>query len=434
MGNFYEKLYSEIHNDELEQNSQDICQLTEAEEENIEKNIENVCHNFLDSYSIELNNKNQKIMETTKLTKAELDRIAVRFNEIHSAVAASTTLSVKDQLTTYYLSASDNLSQTEAEQTVGRLMSGVDSLTDKYYAALNDGWNPTYEVMQMTADMDLQQRYDFLINAIAIAQSINAQNLGGDIAEMKSAVEAAIASLTADHSVVNEDVCKTLETLLCQLLESSSLMLQDSEQVKELMAAAGKGQTAAVDFAAATYDDRLYKYQMALAAWIEFENGNLESFPKNTIPEAVGVSVAAGIEEAKIVQEVSLGHKCVEWGVKCLKILGGVALACFLGYVGIVGLTISALSFFSAGVMIVGTSTAGIIVSGLAALLITCGLCDTVLEVSTKIMEGCSVAYDYVVDKLANDVFPAIKELATRFVAWVRSLFITQKQTQTSLS
>ena len=82
MGNFYEKLYSEIHNDELEQNSQDICQLTEAEEENIEKNIENVCHNFLDSYSIELNNKNQKIMETTKLTKAELDRIAVRFNEI----------------------------------------------------------------------------------------------------------------------------------------------------------------------------------------------------------------------------------------------------------------------------------------------------------------------------------------------------------------
>ena len=429
MSNIYEKLYSMMNEEaDLEGVTEDISGVEPVSDEDLEKKVENVCQNFLEEYSIQVNNKNHMIMKTTKLSKAELDRIAARFNEINSAVAASSSLSPKYQMIAYYLSATENLSQTEAEFTIDRLMSGVDSLTEKYQAALNDGWNPSAEVAQMTANMTLEQRYDFLVNAIAIVQSVNAQTLGDDADQVKESVEQAIETLKAQHGAATEDVCNTLQTLLSELLESSSLMLQGADQAKELMQAAGKGQTAAVDFAAASYDDRLYKYQMALAAWIEFENDQLESFPENTIPEAVGVSIAAGIEEAKIIQEVSLGRKCVEWATTALKILGGVALACFLGYISIVGLTIASASFFVAGVLIMGTSTAAIIIAGLAALLITCGMCDTVLDVCQKVMMACSDAYDYVVDKLCNVVYPKIKEIAVRFVKWVRSLFSKQDE------
>ena len=415
MGNIYENILDELISEQVA-------------EENIEKKAEELCHNLLDEYSIKMNNKNQTIMNTTKLSKAELDRIAVRFNQINSAVAATTTLPMKEALTAYYLAEVDGLGYDEAKQTIERLMEGVNSLTEKYQQALAGDWNPKDDIDQITVDMTLEQRYDFLVNAIAIAQSVNAQTLGGDVEQMKTTVEQAVATLTANHSAVTEETCKELQVLLCQLLESSSLMLLGAEQAKELMEAAGKGE--AVDFAASTYDDYLYKYQMALAAWIEFQKGELESFPDNTIPEAVGVSIAAGVEEAKIVQQVSFGRKCVEWGVKCLKILGGVALVCLLGYVGIMGMIITALSFFSAGIMILGSSTCAIIVAGLAALLVSCGISDTVIEVGGKILTACSNAYDYVVEKLRDDIFPAIKEMVVRFVNWVRSLFSKQDATQ----
>ena len=213
-----------------------------------------------------INNKNNRIMETTKFTKAELNAITNRLNAIHAH--GSEELSLKDRLVSYYMTTDENLTKEEAEQTVSRLMSGVDDLTSKYKAALENGWNPNEHIAEMTAGMTTQERYDFLVNAISIVKNLNV-NILGDASDIKGDVEAAIAEMKASNAEVTDATCAALQASLAELLESSPLMLTGEDKIKEMMDAARGQSTNVVDFASSEYDDYRYKNEMALAAWIE---------------------------------------------------------------------------------------------------------------------------------------------------------------------
>ncbi len=429
--NIYDKLFSLLEdNDIFEPQSDSLEGVEELDSEEKRKIIDQMCQNFLTNRSILLNNKNNTIMNTTKLTQDELNTVVARYNEINSTMDAATSL--KDGLIAYYLKEVEDPTLAEATHTVERLMSGVEDLTAKYRQALDQGWNPESEVEQMTADMTVEQRYNFLVNAIAIVKSINAKNLGQTGEQVTELVESSIATMSQDDAVIDDQVCQTLTQTLSALLESPTVMLNSAEQVQELMRAAGEGQTEAVDFAAQIYDDNRYKCQMALAAWIEYQQGNLESFPEHSIPEAVGVSVAAAVEEAKIIEEVSLGRKTVEWGVMCLKVLGGVALACLLGYIALLGIAISTMAFFEAGIMVLGTTTAAIIGAGMFAVLVSCGVSQTAIEAGAKVMVWCGDVFDQIVETLRDRVFPVIRNIASKLVSKIKILFTKQGQDATA--
>ena len=386
-----------------------------------------MCAKILLSQSLKVNNKNNRIMETTKFTKAELNAIANRLNAIHSH--GGEDLSLKDRLVSYYMTTAEGLTKDEAEQTVSRLMSGVDDLTSKYKAALENGWNPNEHIAEMTAGMTTQERYDFLVNAISIVKNLNV-NVLGDAADIKSDVEAAIAEMKANNAEVTDATCNALQSSLAELLESSPLMLTGADKIKEMMDAASGESTNVVDFASSEYDDYRYKNEMALAAWIEHKEGNITSLPEGILPESLGVSIAAGVEEARVMDEVASGNKTIEWAVKCLKILGGIALVCFLGYIALLGLILTSLALFEAGMIVMGTSTVAMIFAGIFSLLVSWGISDAAIDYGTKVLEWCGEAYDWVVLKLKDNVYPKIKSATQKLVAWVRSIFQRTGATQ----
>ena len=393
----------------------------------IEEISQKMCAKILLSQSLKVNNKNNRIMETTKFTKAELNAIANRLNAIHSH--GGEDLSLKDRLVSYYMATDEGLTKVEAEQTVSRLMSGVDDLTSKYKAALENGWNPNEHIAEMTAGMTTQEHYDFLVNAISIVKNLNV-NVLGDAADIKSDVEAAIAEMKANNAEVTDATCNALQSSLAELLESSPLMLTGADKIKEMMDAARGESTNVVDFASSEYDDYRYKNEMALAAWIEHKEGNITSLPEGILPESLGVSIAAGVEEARVMDEVASGNKTIEWAVKCLKIRGGIALVCFLGYIALLGLALTIAAFFEAAIFVMGSSSVAIFIATALSFLVSWGYCDVIIKFGTKVLEWCGEAYDWVVLKLKDNVYPKIKSATQKLVAWVRSIFQRTGATQ----
>lgn len=344
--------------------------------------------------SLELNNKNNRIMETTKFTKAELNAIATRLNAIHAH--GSEDISLKDRLVSYYMTTDEKLTKEEAVQTVSRLMAGVDDLTSKYKAALENGWNPSEHITEMTASMTTQERYDFLVNAISIVKNLNV-NILGDISDINGGVDAVITELKTTNTEVTDATCWSLQASLVELLESSPLMLTGEDKIKEMMDAARGQSTNVVDFASSEYDDYRYKNEMALAAWIEHKEGNITSLPEGILPESLGVSIAAGVEEAQVMAEVASGNKTFEWAVKCLKVLGGIALVCFLGYIALWGIFLTASAFFETTIFLLGSSSLAVFIAYSLSFLVSMGCCDVMIKFGTKVLNWFGDKYDQLV-------------------------------------
>lgn len=399
--------------------------------EEIEKKSAEVCKNILLLHSIETNNKNNRIMKTTKFTTSELNAITERFNSIHTF--GDESLSLKDRLVAYYLSTDESLDQEEAENVVTRLMAGVESLTSKYKEAMNDNWNVGDEITTMTAGMALEERFNFLVNAIALVKTVNANALG-EVSDVEESLNESIEAIKSNCTDITEETCESLQSILVEMIESSPIMVTGEEKIREIMEASKGENTNVVDFASAQYDDFRYKSEMALAAWVEHQNGTLTSLPTDILPESLAVSIAAGVEESRIMEQVASGSKPIEWAVKCLKILGGVALACFLGYIALLGLAIMVGAFFEAAIMVMGTTTGAIIIASALAFLASWGYSETVISFCTKTLSWCGRAYDWMVEKLKDSVYPNVKEAAQKFVRWVRSLFNRSDDHQEALA
>lgn len=393
-----------------------------------DKIAEKICKNIINAHSIMVNNKNISIMEKAKFTAAELSVITNRYNEIHSSANGSQSL--KDNLVAYYMSTDPTITKEDAEKIVGGLMSGVDNLTIKFKTALLDGWKPKEHVDAMMEGMTLEQRYDFLVNAISLVNTLNVQTMG-DMQDIQASINETIEKMKSGDIEVTEAVCDELQNSLTELLQSSPLMVTNAEQIKEMMDAANSQTTSVVDFASSQYDDYRHKNEMALAAWIEHKSGALTTLPSDIIPESLGVSIAAGVEEAHIMEEVATGSKPFEWAVKALKILGAVALTCFLGYIALVGMAVLMGAFFEASILVMGTSTIAIIAASVLSFLVCWGYSGVALKAVTKILEWTGEAYDWVVTKLKDNVYPTIKAGITKLLTWVKSLFKKGQATTT---
>lgn len=393
---------------------------------------EEVCKNVLSTHSIMVNNKNISNMEKVNFSAAELSVITNRYNDIHSATNES--MSLKDNLVAYYLSTDSDLSMEEAEKVVVGLISGVEDLTTKFNTALSNGWNPKEHIDEMVAGMDLQQRYDFLVNCISIVNALNVHTMG-ELQGIQASINESIEKMKAGNIEITDALCVNLQNSLSELLSTSPLMLTTEDQIKEMMKAAN-GETAnVVDFTSSQYNDYRYKTEMALATWIEHKKGTVTTLPEDVVPEALGVSIAAGIEEAHILEEVATGSKPLEWAIKGLKILGAIALTCFLGYIALLGLAFSAVAFFEASIFVMGTSNVAIIVAAALSFLVSWGYSEVIINAGTKILEWSGEAYDWVADKLRDNVYPTIKTGFTKLISWIRSIFnnVTSTSTQEAL-
>ena len=383
-----------------------------------EKKFDKFCENLEVNASVVINNLNSKIMNNVNFTKEELVKVTDRYNTIVKDSKAE--LSLKENLVNAYLQANQDKAKEEAEDVVDKLIEGCDTLTRKYNEALANGFDAEAEISSMCQGKSVEERYSFLINALAMVEALNLDKFPS-LADTNNALKKTIEDYNAATPNPTEADCETMQKLLAEALTNNTLLVSSLEEAKKLLATAGQGETSVVDFASEQYDDAKKKAEMALAAWLEYEAGNIASVPEGATPEMIGVGAATAVEEARVMDDVVKGSKTIEIAIKCLKILGGVALACAMGYYMILGAALAVGSIAFGLLSVLGTSTLACMATMALVLPLVWGAANLGLNTGAYVLDKAGDAYDYVVEKLRESVFPKISELANSFVAWLKS-------------
>lgn len=356
-------------------------------------------------------------MNNMKISTEDMAKVAKRCKSIKSVHESGMTLS--ENLTSAYMAARPELTYDEAKETIGKLLKGCEELTRKYNQAITEGLNAEAEITALTKNMDVETRFNYLINALAAVEALNANTFDTQ-KEANEIIKKAIEDYTTTTPNPTDSDCDTIQKLLIEAISNNTLLLTGMEKAQELLAAA-KDTDTVIDFTSNQYDDARTKAEMALAMWIEYEDGNLPSIKAGATPESIGIGAATAVEEAKIMNDVATGRTTADIAVKCLKILGGVALFLLLGYLGIIiAATVGGLAA-AALLSVFGTSTIACIATMVICLPLLWGLAQLGVDTGAYILDKAGQAFDYVVEKFRESVFPKIKELTSKIIAWFKS-------------
>lgn len=381
-----------------------------------EKKFDETCEKIKNSDSYEINIQIHRNMNNLKISQEDLAKVAGRYQSVNSSYDTSKTLS--ENLQSAYKAARPTASDEEAASVVEKLIKGCDELTVKYHQALTEGFDAEAEIGRLTSGMDTEERYRFLINALSAVEALNMSSFPHQ-RDMKEAVEAAVKKHAEATPHPTDADCEAIRKLLAEALSNNTLILAGSEKAQELLQSA-KETDRVVDFASEQYDDARLKAETALAMWLEYEEGNISSLEPGATPEAIAIGTATAVEEAKVMSDVASGKTTADVAVKCLKILGGVALFLLLGYLGIMGAAIVGAYTAVGLISLFGTSTLACIASVVISLPLIWGMAWCGVEAGTFIMNKADEAFDFVVEKLRESVFPKVKEIATRFINWIK--------------
>lgn len=415
----------------------DICELIGEDEEDdansqiAEKKIDEIFKKNDIPASVETNIKIHNKMNNMKVTTEDMAKVAERCKAISAASESSKTLS--ENLISAYMQNHPEASTEDATEVVGKLMKGCEELTQKYNLAIAEGFNAEVEINSITSGMDTETRFNYLINALSAVDALNVSTFASQ-KDVNEAINKAIAEYAASTPNPTDADCDTVQKLLIEAISNNTLLLSGMEKAQELLASA-KETNSVINFASEQYDDARTKAEMALAMWLEYEAGNLTSIEAGASPEYIGIGAATAVEEAKIMNDIATGRTTADIAIKCLKILGGIALFLLLGYLGIVvAATVGGLAA-TALLSVFGTSAIACIASMAICLPLLWGMAQLGVDAGVFIMEKAGKAFDYVVEKLRESVFPKIKEITSKFFSWLKSkLGGRQSSTETTVA
>lgn len=367
--------------------------------------------------SVETNIKIHHNMNNMKVTNDDMVKVAERCKAISAAHESSKGLA--ENLISAYMQNHPEASAEDANEIVAKLMKGCEELTQKYNRAIAEGFNAEAEIISITSGMDAETRFNYLINALSAVDALNVSTFASQ-KDVNEAINTAIAKYAASTPTPTDADCDTIQKLLIEAISNNTLLLSGMEKAQELLASAKEANTV-INFASAQYDDARTKTEMALAMWLEYEAGNLTSIEAGASPEYIGIGAATAVEEAKIMNDVATGRTTTDIAIKCLKILGGVALFLLLGYLGLV--VAASVGGFAATALlsVFGTSTIACIASMAICLALLWGMSQSWVDATVFIMEKAGKVFDYVVEKLRESVFPKIKEITSKFFSWLKA-------------
>ena len=410
-------------------NTPDVDDLIGEDEEKIniwqerEKKFDDICENLEKNSSVVVNQFNHTIMNNVNFTKEEMVKVTERYNTIVENYKADTGL--RENLVNAYISANPSKTKEEAEDIVCKLMAGCDMLTRKYNDALANGFDAESEIRSICEGKSVEERYSFLINALALVETLNLDNFAS-LTDASGALKKTIEDYNAATPEPTEEDCETMQKMLAEALVNNTFLVSSMEKARAILTTANEGTSSVVDFTSEQYDDAKQKAEMALAAWLEYEAGGIASVPQGASPEIIGVGAATAVEEAKIMADVVSGPKTTEIAIKCLKILGGVALTCIMGYYGILACAFAGGAIAYGLLSVLGTSTLACVATMVLVIPLLWGMAHLGVNTGTYILEKAGDAFDYIIEKLRTSVFPKIAELTNKFVSWLKSKFERQ--------
>jgi hypothetical protein len=398
-----------------------------------EKRFEESCKNFHQLASVVVNDNNYSTSNFSKMNKInitteDLAKVTERYNAISSL--HDENVSLKENLVKYYLSAHAEATDEDAQQIVDKILNGCEELTQKYNEALAGEFKIEDEIAKLTEGKSTAESFSILVNALALVQTLNLKTFSSQV-KMQEELEKAINDLnTATPNPTDAD-CDALKKLLVEAIENTTLLVNGVEGARQLFDAANTDKATAINFASENYDDARVKAETALAMWLEYQEGNLESLETGLAPEAIAIGAATAVEEAKVMDDVAKGLKTADVAIKCLKILGGIALTCILGYVGALVAAIVGGAASFAIMSLIGTSTIACIATTILIIPLIWGIASLELKAGETILNKAGDVYDFVVDKLRKHVFPKIAETANKFIDWIKTKFQTARTSTT---
>lgn len=369
--------------------------------------------------------KNTNNMNTTNLTPEQLQAAGQAAAEMLNTIDSSrSTLS---NMVTKLLAARPQLSAEGATAVCRSLIAGITNF-DSTYSSLckanaddNASVDTIYDkCLAAVADLSPEQQAMTILSFIALAKSIDAQNIRAALTgEEAKSFGQILDNGTQMPAEINDDTLAQLKDQLRQTLADSSICLLGINDEEQFLAAA----LATDDTLAKTLEehhlaDADFKAYAALAAYLATTTDNPDV---EVEPEALGAAVAAGIEREKVMAGAAKGLISWENAAKLLKWIGTALLFALFAWIAInLGLLILT------GVTVITVALIGnsffTLLAGLAAGFYLA--CRGTQWFSEKVMdpaiEAARNAYDKVVDFFRNaHLIERAKEAYRRFSAWL---------------
>ena len=196
------------------------------------------------------------------------------------------------------------------------------------------------------------------------------------------------------------------------------------ESVKGLIDELPNGSEAVESVVISSKQDMREKMITSMATYIAYQNEELESLKGQELsPEAIAISVAAGVEEMHVMNDLNSGRTTVDKAIRVLKLIGGIALFSLLAYVAfncIIAIgTLSMVMFM----VTFGSTTIATVGAFLASLFVVWSLTNSTFNAGEKIMNWSSRIFDVLVNTWRETVWPSIFVVLRDIKDWFASLF-----------
>lgn len=381
----------------------------------------NMCH--VDSREV---NKEKIIINSTtmnnKLSKEEIlkvQELVVKFNESYNA-----ELSLEENLVKFYLTQRPGTFPEDAYTITNGLKSGIVSFNANLKKALENGeFDYAAELKEIASEMPTNEKYELYVNFLAALQTLCVENLSSEQAAQLNNFQTIRERLIVKDDVT-EDMLRDVEDKIDQLLENNNFCLGSIESLKELIDELPNGVEAVEGIVTDSEQDMREKMITSMATYIAYQNEELESLRGQDLsPEIIALSVAVGVEEMHVMNDLNSGRTTVDKAIKVLKIIGGIALFSLLAYVAFNCITAIGTLSMVMFMVAFGSTTIATIGAFLASLFVVWSLTNSAFNAGEKIINWSSRIFDVVVNTWRETVWPSIFAVLHSVKEWFILLF-----------
>lgn len=365
-----------------------------------------------------------------KFNQEEISGINAVLDELN---AISDESNPSDVLIDFYLKKCPGTTLSEAQGVVKRLMDGVTRFNENLCKAGTDSCNGV-DYMELvekaTEDMSPDAKYDFLVNYLVAMQLVSVGNYDLNLNviegfdELKGKVYVAAGEVT-------EDMLDELKSMISDAMNNSVLILPGQDSLENLINSLAEGNIAVENFCINSKEDLEHKMKLSLATYIAYRQGQISSLAETDVtPEYIGIGVAAGVEESKVIVQARNGEKDADSAIRIIRFIGGIALFTAL-CVAAVWMSLHAFTAVAdALISVLGSGVIGTITSNALSFFLV-GIPLT-LEFG-KISESLVTEADRIFDKMIQVWIPAALIWTTmkaeEFAAWISDKINTDEIT-----
>lgn len=422
-GEFSAAIEASIIDYEVRKNEVNSILGAEGKDSSIENNTNNVVRNQ-DSYDSEetkttcLTTKNSIIMniDFTKDEVLKIQELSAEFNN-----AEDKDLTLNENLIAFYLKQRPGTAKEDAEKVLESLTKGVRTFHEELTETLkNNGINYVEKLQELGQDLSNEQKYEIYINFLSMLTVLDVQNFDEEKASQIENFQTVKGRFAVSGEITEEMLDDVIEKI-SNALKDSTFCLSTTEMVGSLFEKIQE-ELSLDECLSGSEEDFRIKLTNAMMTYIAYQGGGIASLAGQEIaPEAIAAGAAAGVEQARIMEEFRLGR--VSWNqvLDILKFIGGVALWCTLVFLFTSATVVITLLSFAAMTNFLGGSILAMVISGAVSMCLAFELAELTAETVFSIVEWSGSAFDQVIRYWQETAWPFVKERASEIYDWFKT-------------